>query len=107
MNFVLPASRKPVKRYTGNGSLFNAKQLLQCVLIDLGTYYADTTRDIRRAGTDILLFRDIVKVDPAAVFAVHIAFGTEDGAELLPVLKGIKDIGKFLFGILAGSFKAP
>ena len=70
MNLVLPLSRKAreeIYRHVSFGFLFNFKQLLQRLLVELRADHAEAAGDGGIAAAHVVFAGDVVKVEPVAV----------------------------------------
>ena len=102
MNFVFPASKKPVNEYTGigiNASLY-AEASCNCSFVD---FRADDTKSACYGGAaaaDVDLARNMVKMDPRAVNRCDDALCAQNHA----VDFGVIQVGQDCFDFLGGEF---
>ena len=108
MNFVFPASRKPVKRYTGTSlDSANFKQLLQRFFLQSGSYDAESACYHCGASADIFLTGNIVEIEPVAVGSIQNAFCPENYAVINSVTEVIELLGERFFRELLCGLKTP
>ena len=84
MKLVLPASRKPVNKYTGISifcSELKSENLLYLIIINIRTNYAKTTDNTGRAISYVRLCRYVIKVYPLTVFTFNYTLCTKDHAK--------------------------
>ena len=109
MKLVLPASRKPVNKYTGISILcseLKSENLLYLIIVDAGADYAKTTYNTGCAVSYVRLSGYVIKVYPLAVLALYDALGTQNHTVGIVLGKCLKDSGDGFDSKLFGSLAA-
>ena len=108
MNFVFPASRKPVKRYTGTSlDSANFKQLLQRFFLQSGSDDAESACYHCGTSADTLLTWNIVEIEPVTVGSIQNAFCPENYAVINSVTEIIELLGERFFREFFCGLKTP
>ena len=106
MNFVLPASKKPVNAYTGICCILNSKQRGYAGFVQFRTDHAKLTGNVSRTSPDIMFLGHHIKMDPATIDSRDNALGAQNHT----VLAGIQlrqSVFDLLCSELLGGFNAP
>ena len=103
MKLVLPPSRKPVKRYTGN-SILNSENFLNFFFVDAGADYAESADYAGCSLTDVDFAGNVVKVKPLAAGALNDTLGAKDHTEVAALVEGLENCGELFPSKLLGCF---
>ena len=106
MKLVLPASRKPVNKYTGISifcSELKSENLLYFIVVNTGANNTKTSDNTGCTVSYIRLCGCVIEVDPLTVFALYDALCTQNNAEGIILGEGLESRCDALYGELFSS----